>query len=160
MVKTTRRFKNFPLIYIDTKRAWGNPTLGPTRMPIFKIWEMVTAKCMDDLIEDEPTLTLGEINSVMEFVEWCMELGLMEVTEAGRLRYDKDALYRASALDLPPKGFLCLYCHGFLPHSSPASTHVRDRLKGSEDVREGVAHSACVQAAVLGEPAPRANVLT
>jgi len=126
---------------------------------VFKVWEMVTNKCMDDLLEDEPTLTLGEINCVMQFVDWCLELGLMEVYST-RLRYDKDALYRASVLECPPRGSMCLYCHGFIPHSSPASTTIRDSLRGSESVLEGIAHSACVQAEVLGEPAPEANVLT
>jgi hypothetical protein len=115
---------------------------------------------MDELLEEEPALTLGEINAVMEFVDWCMELGLMEERVDGRLMYDKDALYQAADLEIPPKGRLCLYCHGFIPRSSPAWTNVKDRHSGSEDATEGVAHVSCVEATLLGEPSPKANVLT
>jgi len=160
MGRTTRRFKHFPLILIDPKRAWANPTLRGTRIPVFKIWEMVNNKCMDALLEDEPTLTLGEINSVLQFVDWCIDLGLMEINGHGdRLRYDKDALYAAAKLTCPPKGSLCLYCIGFIPNSSPVATFVRDSHSGSEAAREGIAHSGCIQAIVLGEVAPLANIL-
>ena len=154
-----RRFKHFPLIHIDPKKCWGNPTLVGTRLAIFKIWEMVTAHEMDALIESEPALTLGEINSVMEFVDWCLRLGLMASTDAGRLTYDKDALYQSAKLECPPRGKLCLYCLGFVPRGSHTWTEVRESQAGSEDVREGIAHGTCVQAIMLGEPAPEANVL-
>jgi uncharacterized protein (DUF433 family) len=158
--KSTRRFKHFPLILIDPKRAWANPTLKATRIPVFKIWEMVNNKCMDAFLEENPTLTLGEINSVLQFVEWCINLGLMEVNQYGdRLRYDKDALYAAAKLECPPKGSLCLYCVGFIPSSSPVATFVRDSLGGSGEPREGIAHNDCIQAIVLGEVAPLANIL-
>ncbi len=113
---------------------------------------------MDELLESEPALTLGEINSVMEFVDWCIGLGLMEHSN-GRLIYDKDALYQAAELPAPPTGRLCLYCHGFIPRSSPTWTNVRDQHSGSHEVSEGVAHGACVEATLLGEIPPRANVL-
>lgn len=159
MSKTTRRFTHFPLIFIDPKRAWGNPTLGKSRFPIFKIWEMVAAHSMDELLEEEDTLTLGEINTVMEFVDWCFSLGLME-EHNGRLNYDKDALYQAAELDIPPKGRLCCYCTGFIPNASPARASLRERQAGSQDVTEGIAHPACLEASLLGEPTPKANVLT
>lgn len=160
MATTTRRFTHFPVIFIDPKKAWGNPTLGKTRLPIFKIWEKVTSDSMDKLLEDEPALTLGEINDVMQFVDWCVALGLMEIIDGYKLSYDKDALYQAAELDTPPRGRLCLYCHGFIPRYSPTWTAVRDQHSGSESVTEGIAHGACVEAILTGEPAPRANVLS
>jgi len=158
MGRSTRRFRHFPLIFIDPKRAWGNPTLGKTRLPIFKIWEMVNDNAMDELLEEEDALTLGEINAVMQFVDWCFELGLMEERN-GRITYDKDALYRAAELEIPPKGRLCHYCTGFIPNASPAGTPMRERQAGSEKATEGVAHASCLEASMLGEPTPQANVL-
>ena len=158
MTRVTRRFVHYPLIFIDPKKSWGNPTLGKTRLPIFKIWEMVSADFMDQLLESEPALTLGEINSVMEFVNWCKGLGLIE-EHNGRLNYDKDALYQAAELETPPRGRLCLYCHGFIPRVSPTWTDVRDQQSVSQDTVVGVAHGSCVEAVMLGDPAPKANVL-
>lgn len=157
--RVTRRFTHYPQIFIDPKRQYGNPTLGKSRLPVFKIWEMVTASSMDALLEQEPALTLAEINSVMEFVDWCLGLGLMEKTPKGRLTYDKDALYQASEMPTPPRGRLCLYCHGFIQRSSPAWVQVRERQNGSDKASEGIAHGTCVEAIMTGEPTPRANIL-
>lgn len=157
--RVTRRFEHFPDIFIDPKKSLGNPTLGKTRLPIFKIWEQVTANLMDELLEDEPTLTLKEINTVMQFVDWCVDLGLMEHNGV-RLTYDKDALYQASEMITPPRGRMCLYCHGFIPRASPTWTQVRDQQTGSKSVSEGIAHGACLEAIMLNEPPPSANVLT
>lgn len=156
MARTGKQFKHFPLIYISPKRAWGNPTLGKSRLPVFKIWELVSNHAMEELLEENPALTLGEINSVMEFVDWCMSIGLMEERK-GRLAYDKDALYRVATMECPPKGSLCLYCTGFVSRASPAWTEVKDRY--NDEAKTGIAHGACVQAILLDEPAPIANVL-
>ena len=160
MSSSMRRFRHFPHIFIDPKMAWGNPTLGRTRVLVFKVWEMVKADEMDSFMEKGSSLTIGDVNAVMQFVDWCLGLGLMRQLDSGRLCYDKDALYRASILECPPRGQLCLYCNGFIPYGSHAWTEVRDAQRGSEEAREGVAHGACLQAVVLDEPAPKANVLT
>ena len=159
MASTIRRFTHYPQIFIDPKRAWGNPTLGKSKIKVFKVWEMVINSSMEKLLEEEPELTLAEINKIMEFVDWCISLGLMEQRD-GRLTYDKDALYQASELPEPPRGRLCLYCSGFVPRCSPAWTAVTDRPSDSHEGVEGVAHGSCVEATLQGEPTPRANVLT
>lgn len=152
----TRKFRKFQLIHIHPERMWGNPTMGNTRLTVSKIWAMVKAQKMEQLLDEYP-LTLGEINSALEFVEWCKEFGLMEDHD-GKLHYDKDALYAAAALVKPPNGKLCIYCRGFISEASPFWTPLCERLGPEDKPTVGVAHGTCLQAVLSNEPAPTANV--
>jgi uncharacterized protein (DUF433 family) len=153
-----RRFKNFPGIYINHKRAWGNPTVGRTRLPVFKVWELVNDGSMEALMEEEQDISLEQVDEVLGFVEWCLELGLMGIDGNQRLVYDKDALFQAAALNHPPKGKLCMYCGGFIPKKSPQWTRVRDRESQKDRLKRGVVHGACLQAVLCDDTPPKANV--
>ena len=151
-----RKFKKFPLIHIHPQRMWGNPTIGNTRLTIFKVWAMVKDDEMERLLDEYP-LTLGEINSALEFVEWCKAFGLIE-DASGKLHYDKDALYAASHSGIPPKGRLCFYCGGFISKDSPTWTDVMERSEPGGTPKTGVCHGVCLTAIMCSEPPPRANV--
>jgi len=154
-----KKFRKFPLIYINPKKAWGNPTVGDTRLPVFKVWEMVSDSSMDDLLEEEPSLTLGEVNMVMEFVDWGIECGLMKVKKNGMLSYDKDALYRAAHLRESPSGALCVFCTGFISKGSPAWLELNYKEQAGKRFEDGVCHPDCLQAVMMDESPPETNVL-
>jgi uncharacterized protein (DUF433 family) len=135
---------------------FGNPTMGNTRLTVAKIWAMVSDKKMETLLDEYP-LTLGEINSALEFVDWCRDLGLIE-EHAGNLHYDKDALYAAANLGDPPKGKLCYYCRGFISEESPIWTDFSERPEASSKLKIGVCHGICLQAILSAEQPPMANV--
>jgi len=152
-----RRFKYYTMIYIHPERNFGNPTLGRSGLTVFKVWENVINDDLESLLADHPTITLGEINAVIEFVNWCEELGLMKVDES-TISYDKDALYQVANLEYPPKGDLCLYCGGFIGKRAPTRIQLKDVPAPSAELVEGVAHAACLQAILSIEMPPTANV--
>lgn len=157
MSDSERSFRAFPGIWIDPQRAWGNPTVGRSRLPVFKIWSLINDGETEEIVVAEEEIDIGQIEEALGFVEWCVELGLMEIVD-GELKYDKDALYKASILDTPPKGKLCMYCGGFVAKVSPAWTRVRDRELPEARLRRGVCHGNCLQAILCGDEPPRANV--
>lgn len=157
-----KKFFHFDNIYINQKRLGGHPTVGRSRIPVYKIWELIKNEGFEEAIEEHPTISKEQLEEILEFVDWGVDLGLIEIIfkdDAFYLIYDRSALYQAARLETPPKGNLCLYCRGFVAESSKNKIYVRESNKDkSIKTKDGLSHINCLELSVSDLPIVEVNV--